>query len=136
VSLQVGPESDWWLACCSCVLVDVITAGPPMVMSSATPIPTTDWPVTFILNVAGHAQGASSRCTGSEKLIFSDFRDGPEKAWHWCKRWCDFSAPANRRADCMTCGPRPPCWTTGCSEAEGAHNRGAVVRFLRGGSPF
>jgi hypothetical protein len=26
--------------------------------------------------------------------------------------------------------------TAGCSEAEGAHNREAVVRFLRGGSPF
>jgi hypothetical protein len=38
VSLQVGPESDWWLACYTCVLVDVITAGPPMVMLSATPI--------------------------------------------------------------------------------------------------
>jgi hypothetical protein len=36
----------------------------------------------------------------------------------------------------MTCGPGPPCWTTGCSEAEGVHNRGAVVHFLRGGSPF
>jgi hypothetical protein len=36
----------------------------------------------------------------------------------------------------MTCGPRHPSWTAGCSEAEGAHNRGAVVRFLRGGSPF
>jgi hypothetical protein len=42
----------------------------------------------------------------------------------------------NRRADCMTCGPGPPCWTAGCSEAEGAHNRGAVVRFLCVGSPF
>jgi hypothetical protein len=28
------------------------------------------------------------------------------------------------------------CWTAGCSEAEGAHNRGAVVRFPRGGSTF
>jgi hypothetical protein len=32
----------------------------------------------------------------------------------------------------MTCGSGPPCWTAGCSEAEGARN-GAVVRFLRGG---
>jgi hypothetical protein len=51
VSLQVGPESDWWLACCTCAPVDVITAGPPMVMPSATPIPTADWPVTSVLNV-------------------------------------------------------------------------------------
>jgi hypothetical protein len=36
----------------------------------------------------------------------------------------------------MTCGPGTRCWTASCSEAEGAHNRGAVVRFLRGGSPF
>jgi hypothetical protein len=33
----------------------------------------------------------------------------------------------------LTCGPEPPCWAAGCSEAEGVHNRGAVVRFLRGG---
>jgi hypothetical protein len=50
-SLQVGLESDWRLACCSCAPVDVITAGPPMVMPTATPIPTADWPVTFVLNV-------------------------------------------------------------------------------------
>jgi hypothetical protein len=36
----------------------------------------------------------------------------------------------------MTHGPGPLCWPAGCSEAKGAHNRGAVVRFLRGGSPF
>jgi hypothetical protein len=50
-SLQVGPESDWRLACCSCASVDAITAGPPMVTSTASPIPTVDWPVTFVLNV-------------------------------------------------------------------------------------
>jgi hypothetical protein len=88
------------------------------------------------MSLLGHARGASSRCTGSEKLIFSDSHDGPEKAWHWREWRCDFSAPGNRRAGCMTCGPRPPCWTAGCSEAEGAHNRGAVVCFLCGGSPF
>jgi hypothetical protein len=49
-SLQVGPESDWRLACCSCAPVDVITAGPLMVMPTATPIPTSDWPVTCVLN--------------------------------------------------------------------------------------
>jgi hypothetical protein len=51
VSLQVGPESDWWLACCTCAPVDVITVGPPMVMPTATPILMVDWPVTFVLNV-------------------------------------------------------------------------------------
>jgi hypothetical protein len=50
-SLQVGPESDWQLACCSCASVDALTAGPPMVTPSATPIPTVDWHVTFVLNV-------------------------------------------------------------------------------------
>jgi hypothetical protein len=48
-SLQVGPESDWWLACCSCVPVGVITACPLMAMPTATPIPSADWPVTFVL---------------------------------------------------------------------------------------
>jgi hypothetical protein len=80
--------------------------------------------------------GASSRCTGSEKFTFSDFCDGPEKTWHWRKRRCSFFAPGNQHAGCMTCGPGPPCWTAGYSEAERAHSRGAVVRFLRGGSPL
>jgi hypothetical protein len=50
-SLQVGPESDWRLACCSCAPVEAITVGLPTVMSTATPIPMVDWPVTFVLNV-------------------------------------------------------------------------------------
>jgi hypothetical protein len=41
-SLQVGPEFDWRLVCYSCAPVDVITVGPPMVMPTATPIPTAD----------------------------------------------------------------------------------------------
>jgi hypothetical protein len=41
-SLQVGPESDWRLACCSYAPVDAITAGPPMVTSTATPVPAVD----------------------------------------------------------------------------------------------
>jgi hypothetical protein len=51
VSLQVGPESDRWLACSTSAPVDVITVGPPMVMPSTSPIPTADWPVTIVLNV-------------------------------------------------------------------------------------
>jgi hypothetical protein len=39
------------LACCSCVLVDAITVDLPMVMPIVTPVPTVDWPVTFVLNV-------------------------------------------------------------------------------------
>jgi hypothetical protein len=50
-SLQVGLESDWRLACCSYVPVDVINVGSPMVMPTATPTPTVDWLVTFVLNV-------------------------------------------------------------------------------------
>jgi hypothetical protein len=50
VSLQVGPKLDLRLVRCSCVPTGVITAGPPMVMLTATPIPTVDWPVTFVLN--------------------------------------------------------------------------------------
>jgi hypothetical protein len=51
VSLQVGPESDWWLACCTCVPIDLITVGPPMVMPPASPITTADWPMVIVLNV-------------------------------------------------------------------------------------
>jgi hypothetical protein len=50
-SLQVGPESDWRLACCSCAPIDAITAGPPMATPTATPVPMADWPVAFVLNV-------------------------------------------------------------------------------------
>jgi hypothetical protein len=50
-SLQVGPESDWQLDHCSCAPVAAITVGPPMAVPTATPIPTTDWPVTIVLNV-------------------------------------------------------------------------------------
>jgi hypothetical protein len=58
-SLQVGPESDWRLDRCSCAPVDAITAGPRMVMPTAMPIPTADWPVTIVLNVTiGPCAGA------------------------------------------------------------------------------
>ena len=50
-SLQVGPESDWRLDRSSCAPVATITAGPPMAMPTAMPIPTADWPVTIVLNV-------------------------------------------------------------------------------------
>jgi hypothetical protein len=88
------------------------------------------------MSLLGHARGASSRYTGSEKFTFPDSRDGPEKTWHWRKRQCGFFALGNRRAGCMTCGPGPPSWTAGCSEAEGVHSRATVVRFLHGGSPL
>jgi hypothetical protein len=50
-SLQVEPEFDWRSACCSCAPVGAITAGPPMATPTVTPVPTVDWPVTFVFNV-------------------------------------------------------------------------------------
>jgi hypothetical protein len=47
VSLHAGPESDQR----SRTPIDAIIVGPIMVMPTATPIPTVDWPVTFALNV-------------------------------------------------------------------------------------
>jgi hypothetical protein len=41
-SLQVGPESDWRLDRCFRAPVAAITAGPPMTMPTAMPIPTAD----------------------------------------------------------------------------------------------
>jgi hypothetical protein len=38
-SLQVGPKFDWRLARCFCAPVGVITAGPPLVTPTATPVP-------------------------------------------------------------------------------------------------
>jgi hypothetical protein len=49
-SLQVGPEFDWRSARCSCAPVDAVSAGPPMVTLTATPVPTANWPVTSVLN--------------------------------------------------------------------------------------
>jgi hypothetical protein len=51
MSLQVGPEFDWRSARCSCTPVDAVTAGPPMVTSTATPVPMANWPMTSVLNV-------------------------------------------------------------------------------------
>jgi hypothetical protein len=41
-SLQVGPESDWWLDRCFRASVAAITVGPPMAMPTAVPIPMAD----------------------------------------------------------------------------------------------
>jgi hypothetical protein len=48
--LLVGPESYWWLACCSCAPVDAVAAGPPMVTPTAMPVFTVDRPVTLALS--------------------------------------------------------------------------------------
>jgi hypothetical protein len=137
-SLQVGPESDWRLDRCSCTPVDAITVGPLMVMPTTTPIPTADWPVTIVLNVT------IGPCTGVPRVDALVLKNLPFQTPVTASRrrgigasgGAVFFAPDNRRAGCMTCGPGPPCWTAGCSEAEGAHSRRTVVRFLRGGSPL
>jgi hypothetical protein len=49
-SLQVGPESGWRLDRCSRTPVAAITAGPPMALPTAAPIPTADWLVSIVLN--------------------------------------------------------------------------------------
>jgi hypothetical protein len=49
-SLQVGPKFDWQLARYSCAPIDAITAGPPLVTPTTTPVPAADWPVTSALN--------------------------------------------------------------------------------------
>jgi hypothetical protein len=41
-SLQVGPKLDWRSTRCFRALVDVITASPPSVMSTATSVPAAD----------------------------------------------------------------------------------------------
>jgi hypothetical protein len=135
-SLQVGPESDWRLACCSCAHVDAITIGSPMVTLTATPVSSVDWPVTFVLNVTNGPCWGVPRVAALvlKTYLFSPLRR-PRGVVALARATVRFFAPSNRRAGCMTCGPGPPCWTAGCSEAEGAHCHGAVVRYLRDGSP-
>jgi hypothetical protein len=48
-SLQVGPESYWWLVC-SCAPVDVVATGPPMVTPTAMPVFMVDQPVTLVFS--------------------------------------------------------------------------------------
>jgi hypothetical protein len=62
VSLQVVPESDWRLDRCSRAPVAAITAGPPMAMPTAAPIPTADRPVTIVLN------GTIGPCVGLPRV--------------------------------------------------------------------
>jgi hypothetical protein len=59
-----------------------------------------------------------------------------EKTLHWRKGQCGFLARSDRRAGYMTCGTGPPCWTSGCNDAERVRNRGAVACSPRGGPPF
>jgi hypothetical protein len=42
MSLQVGPKLDCQLARCFCALADVITASPPSVTPTSTPVPAAD----------------------------------------------------------------------------------------------
>jgi hypothetical protein len=58
----VGPESDLRLDRCSCPPVAAITVGPPMAMPTNAPIPTTDWPMTIVLN------GTVGPCAGLPRV--------------------------------------------------------------------
>jgi hypothetical protein len=49
--LLLGPESYWRLACCFCVPVDAVAAGPPMVTPTAMPVFMVDRPMTLALSV-------------------------------------------------------------------------------------
>jgi hypothetical protein len=136
--LQVGPESDWRLDRCSCAPIAAITAGPPMAMPTAMPTPTADWPVTIVLNVTVGPCAGVPRVTALvlKNLPFQIPVTAPRRRGIGASGGVVFSALGNRHAGCMTCGPGPPSWTAGCSEAEGAHNHATIVRFLRGGSPL
>jgi hypothetical protein len=70
-SLQVGPESDWRLDRCSRAPVAVITAGLPMALPSAAPIPTADWPVTIVHN------GTVGPCVGLPRVAALVLRNLP-----------------------------------------------------------
>jgi hypothetical protein len=119
-------------------LVAAITAGPPMAMPTVAPIPTADWPVTIVIN------GTVGPCAGLPRvaalvlkiLLFQTPATAPRRRGIGASGGTVFFALGNRRAGCMTCGPGPSSWTASCSGAEGAHSRGTVVRFLRGGSPL
>jgi hypothetical protein len=135
--LQVGPESDWWLDRCFCAPIAANTAGPPTAMPTATPIPMADWPVTIVLNVT------VGPCAGVPRVAALNLKNLPFQTPMTAPRRHDIGASGGAvfshsvtDAGCMTCGPGPPSWTAGCSEAEGAHSRATVVRFLRGSLPL
>jgi hypothetical protein len=108
--------------------VAAITAGPLLAIPTVALPPAADWPV--IVAPSWHCwvtrRAASSRGTGS----------AVEETRHWREWRCGFLARSNRHAGCMTCGPRPSRWPSGCDEAERMRNRGAVACLLRGGPPF
>jgi hypothetical protein len=103
-----------------------------MLMPTAMPIPTADWPVTIVLNVT------VGPCTGVPRVAALVLKNLPFQIPVTASRrrgiggsgGVVFSALGNRRASCMTCGPGPPSWTAGCSKAEGAHGRAAVCPLL------
>jgi hypothetical protein len=133
-SLQVGPESDCWLDRCSCAHVAAITADPPMAIPTAMPAPTANWPMTIVLNVTIGPCAGVPRVAALvlKNLPFQIPVTAPRKRAICASGVVVFSALGNRRAGCMTCGPGPPSWTVGCSEAEGAHNRATVARSFFG----
>jgi hypothetical protein len=65
-SLQVGPKLDWRLARCFRALADVITASPPSVTPTVTPVPAADRPVASALD--GFA-GPRAGCLDTAALV-------------------------------------------------------------------
>jgi hypothetical protein len=136
VSLQVGPESDWWLDCCFRAPAAAITVVPPMTTPTSVPIPTADWPVTVVLN------GTVWPCAGCLESLHCFWKiylfricDSPEKTKHWRRRRCGFFAHGNRRR-LHDVWAWALSWTASRGRAEGSLSRGAFARFSRGGSPL
>jgi hypothetical protein len=65
-SLQVGPKLDWRLARCFCALADIVTASPPLVTPTVTPVPAADLPVVSALD--GFAE-PRARCLDAAALV-------------------------------------------------------------------
>jgi hypothetical protein len=65
-SLQVGPKLDRRLARRFRVLANIITVSPPLVTSTAMPVPAANWPVTSALD---GFTGPRVGCLGAAALI-------------------------------------------------------------------
>jgi hypothetical protein len=146
----VGPESDWRLDHCSCAPVAAITAGPPMAMPTAKPIPMVDWPVTIILNVTVGPCAGVPRVAALvlKNLPFQTPVTAPRRRGIGASGGAVFShtvtgapvaAELRGRAQpwdvCTLLARRFASLTAGYGEDEGALNRGAVACPLHGGSP-
>jgi hypothetical protein len=105
-SLQVGPESDWWLDRYTCAPVAAITAGPPVAMPTTAPIPTADWPVTIVLN------GTVGPCAGLPRVAALVLKILPFQTLVTASRRRGMLEPDRRHTACPSGPPahtaRPP----------------------------